>query len=994
MHLHGTWTIPYGVSFLDALAAGLIAATAGDERGLAGVTVLMPSRRACRSLREAFLRASNGAPLLLPRMAPVGDLDEQAVAAGLALGGESPLVGLAPPVPALSRDLVLARLIRAAGAEFAQSMDQAVRLAQALGTLIDEVGTEGCDLKALRTLLPDEYAEHWQRILAFLDIVIDVWPAVLQERGWLERADWRNRMLDAQAALWERMPPAGPVVVAGTLGTVPAVARLMAAVQRLPQGMLVLPALDRDMDEAVWQALDPAHPQFALKRLLERLDLPRAAVQLWPARTPPALQARGALLAEALRPPESTDAWQRLRGEPLPAAALEGLTLLDCADPQAEAETVALLLRSVLERPEGTAMLVTPDRDLARRVAAALGRWDIRIDDSAGRPLGSTPVGILLRLLAEAMTGEPTAVDLLALLKHPLAALGLAPVECRRRARLVERHLLRGPRRPGGVPGLLALLDRLGEDGGEALQPQRRGVPPAELRAMHGLLSALHGLLPAAWERRRLDEWLGLHIAAAEGLCTAPDEPGPERLWRMEDGIAAAELLHGLGEAAEAQALEAISPQDYAALVHTLLDTVTVRPDWGTHPRLAILGPLEARLAHADLAVLGGLVEGVWPAAPTADPWLSRPMRQSFGLPAPECAIGQAAHDFYLMSGANRLVLTRAAKAGGAPTVASRWLVRLGAVLDASGLKDAVDRGADWHAWTAALDAPEAVQPTAEPLPRPPLAARPDRLSVTRVELWRRNPYALYAERILRLSALDDLEADPTAAERGTAIHAVMDGFIRAFPDALPADARAQLLAAGEEAFASRLSSPALRALWWPRFVAMADWFLEAERARRAEGWHPHRTEARAEWALDDVPRPFTLTASMDRIDRHPRDGFAVIDYKTGTLPSQKDVASGARPQLPLEALLLEKAGTQVDGVPLRPVGELSYWKLGGGRQPGEIKPLKDLPELVRVAETLLRRLIADFADADMPYRYDPLGEVDAAYDDYAHLARAEEWRR
>lgn len=996
--LHGVWTVPYGVSFVDGLAAGLLAAVRDDPGGLAGMTVLMPSRRACRSLREAFLRASNGRPLLLPRMAPVGDLDEEAVAAGLAAGGDSPLAGLAPPVPALSRDLVLARLILAAGAEFAQSMDQAVRLAQALGALIDEVGTEGCDMAALAGLLPEDYAEHWQRILAFLRIVTDVWPQVLAEKGWLNRADWRNRLIDAQIALWQRFPPQGPVIVAGSLGIVPAVARLMAAVRALPRGMLVLPALDRDMPEDIWQALDPAHPQAALKTLLERLGMERREVQLWPAAVPAARQARARLLAEALRPPESTDGWQDLRIAPLPPEALEGVARLDCADPQAEAEAIALILRGVLETEAATAMLVTPDRALARRVAAALGRWDIRIDDSAGRPLGGTPVGLYLRLLAEAMAGDPGAVDLLGLLKHPLTAAGLDPAECRRRARLVERFLLRGPRVPGGVPGLLAALDRLEA---AVLAGDVRGPAPdgAEIAAMRNLLQAVADILPPVIpgaRRRSPTEWLGLHTEAAERLATGDTEEGAERLWRMEDGTAAAELFHALTEAVEDA--EPIGPGDYAALIHTLLDTVTVRPDWGTHPRLAILGPLEARLAHADVTVLGGLNEGSWPAAPVADPWLSRPMRQQFGLRAPEAAIGEAAHDFYLMTGAPQLYLTRAVKAGGAPTVASRWLVRLGAVLEASLLAPQLDRGLAWQSWAAALDAPEAILPAPEPRPAPPLEARPTRLSVTRVELWRRNPYGLYAERILRLSPLDAVEADPTASERGTAIHAVLDDFIRAYPDALPPDARARLLALGEEAFATRLSSPALRALWWPRFVAMAGWFLDTEAARRAEGWRPHRTEAKAEWALDGVPRPFVLTGTMDRIDMQQRGGFAIIDYKTGTVPSQAQVDSGARPQLPLEALLLREAGLVEDGRPtglrLGPVTELAYWKLGGGRVPGEVKTLKELDRLMLEAEQQLRGLIAAYADPAQPYPYDPLGEVDARYDPYAHLARAEEWRR
>jgi ATP-dependent helicase/nuclease subunit B len=976
------YTIPSDVPFLDALVAGLLASAGEDPLALARQTILLPTRRAARALRDAFLRASGGKPLLLPRLAPVGDVDaeELVLLDEDAEGGGG--LDIPPAVPELRRQLLLTRLVlgwgRARGSG-PLTAGQAVPLARELARFLDEVQSEGCDLKELASLVPEEHAEHWQESLAFLAILTDEWPRILAEIGCIDPAERRNRVLAAQAAAWRRNPPAHPVIAAGITGGVAAVADLLAVVAGLPSGAVVLPDIDRDIDAESWStiAADPAHPQHLLARLLQRLDIEPADLRPWPA---PGVAGGGRamrrrLIAEALRPAAQSHRWRALTG--LDATALDGLMRLDCPGPQEEASVIALLLRQRLEHEGETAALVTPDRGLARRVAAELRRWDIEIDDSAGVPLNKTPPGTFLRLVLDLARDSLAPLPLLAALKHPLAAGRMAPKAFRALVRRLEIAALRGPRPAPGIAGLRAAL----------------ATAPRELGAFIDRLErALAPLLAALLEREApVRALVAAHIAAAEALAASDTESGAARLWREPAGEAAAEFLAEL-----LQAVDTLPPLDgagYQALFEALLAGPVVRPRFGRHPRLAIWGLLEARLQHADLLILGGLNEGVWPPQAESDPWLSRPMRQQFGLPPPERRVGAAAHDFAQPLGAPTVVLTRALRVEGAPTVPSRWLLRLDTVLRAAGLEGRLGASVESLGWQARLDEPAEHIAVAPPEPRPPVAGRPCKLSVTQVESWMRDPYAIYARKILRLDALEPIDADPGAAERGNFIHAALDAFVRAFPNALPEDAERQLLALGTVAFGVALDRPGVRAFWWPRFERIARWFVALEHERR-QSLGEIRSELTGRLVLDGPAGPFELTAKADRLDRQRDGGLVLIDYKTGLVPSAKDVELGFSPQLSLEAAIAAAGG--FTGVAAAPVAALEYWRLSGGDPAGEIvAPAKDeasLRVLIAAAWQGLADLVARFDDAETPYRAQPRPEKAPRYSDYAHLARVKEW--
>ncbi|MCF8490632.1 MAG: double-strand break repair protein AddB, partial [Rhodospirillum sp.] len=967
-------TIPPGPPFLDTLARGIVATL--DQAGVRAedraedravpdplaatrVTVLLPTRRACRGLREAFLRVQGGTAALLPRILPLGDLEEDEAAAmdmlGPSVGG---LLDLPPALPGLTRQLLLTRLILARDGDMTPG--QAARLALDLGHLLDQAQTERVGLETLSALVPEDspLAEHWRQTLAFLGILTQVWPAILEDLGHLDPADHRDRVLAAQARAWRHHAPPGPVIAAGSTGSIPATADLLSVIASLPQGQVVLPGLDRTMDEASWDALEDTHPQAGIKRLLARLgvdrsevvdfsDVARVASGPQTARVASGPQtarvasgpqtARALLVGEAMRPAATSHAWRDLaarRGTF--TGALDGLTLIEAPGPRDEAAAIALILREVLETDGRTAALITPDRALARRVVAALGRWGLDVDDSAGRPLAQTPVGSFLRLAAEAVADQLGPISLLSLLQHPLAAGGEEPGAFRARLRLLDREVLRGPRPDPGFPGLRAAL--VERDMVERLGPW---LDRLEILAAP-FLAVMTG------EARPFAEILEPHMRFCEGLATSEEfgqpVPGASRLWVGDAGEAAARLASDLTEAAGH--LGPVEPRHYPALLDALMGGLPVRPRRDLHSRLSIWGPLEARLQRADITVLGGLNEGTWPAQMDTGPWMSRPMLQRFGLPQPERRVGLAAHDVAQALHAPEVVLTRSGKVDGTPTVPSRWITRLDAVVEAAGLKsdweDAKARGAALLAWARALEQPEgSPRRSVRPHPTPPLADRPRRLSVTRVETWMRDPYALYAEFILGLKELDSLEADPGAADYGTLVHAALERFAKDYPRGLPGDPEEILDRIGREVFADHMARPGVRAFWWPRFQRVAKWFADQERARRDRVVEVH-AELRGMLTLDGPGGPFTLTATADRIDVFTDGTLAVLDYKTGTPPARKEVDAGLAPQLPLEGGPASRGA--FPRVPPPPVSGLGFLEVRGGRGGGGMRPASGGP--------------------------------------------------
>ncbi|MBE88288.1 MAG: double-strand break repair protein AddB [Rhodospirillaceae bacterium] len=985
------YTVSANRSFVDVLAAGLINETADDQLRLANYTILLPTRRACRALTEAFLRQRGGAPLILPSLLALGDTDEECMALEETPGLD--LATLPPVMPDIRRILTLADQILAwrspASGEqgLVSTPGHALLLAGELARFLDQVQTERLSFEGLEALVPEDLAAHWQDTLEFLRHFTKVWPLEVQALGFLEPIERRNRLLEAKAEQWMASPPQSEVIAAGSTGSIPATADLLAVIAGLPLGRILLPGLDIHSDEENWSAVEreATHPQFAMANLLKRIPIERKEVKEWCVEGSPEAGSRHetpriSLLRESLRPAETTTAWQSL--DQIAPEALSGLSLLECANETEEAGVIALLLRHVLETNGKTGALVTSDRRLARRVAAALGRWNISIDDSSGIPLSETPPAIFMRLIAAMVEEDFAPVAFLAFSKHPLAAIGYETEHFRSLIRIFDRYILRGPRPSGGISGLRGVL----------ASADSRRLNEDTKHSLSALLDALERcVLPVielAKRKASLNEIVDAYIAIAESLSTTDTEAGAIRLWAGENGEALALFFAELRAAADAVLVR--SPTEYPAILEVLLGRHVVRPRHKKHPRLNIWGPLEARMQQADFLIIGGLNEGSWPREPNPDPWLSKPMLQRFGLPSPEQRIGLSAHDFAQAIAGPNVVLTRARKVDGAPTVPTRWLSRLRSVLTAAGHDVGLATPHQWIEWHQMLGRPKQTKRILPPAPIPPIAVRPKKLSVTRVEEWMRDPYSIYARYILNLRKLDPLEADPGAADRGTIIHEALDVFLRKHADHFPDDALTSLLDIGKTVFGASLGRPAIRAFWWPRFERIAEWFVEKERGRRA-GISQSLSEGRGHITISTANGPFTLTAIVDRIDRRAGGGMEIIDYKTGAVPSRKEVEYGYSPQLSLEAAIATSGGFEkMDG---GDVETLAYWRLTGGDPSGEIRTFtNDDGTLSTNALLGLERLLEVFSKAETAYQAIPAPAYRPRYNDFEHLERFREW--
>lgn len=968
------FTIPAHKAFADTLAIGLIRRFGREPMGLARGVVIVPTSRAARAVNDAFVRLSDGG-LLLPRIVAVGDPDLDEAVGPFFDPADAALVP--PAVDPLKRRLILARLLQ----ETRPGLDpaEAVRLAGDLARTLDQLQVEEIAPAALRAIdLSGELSKHWATALSTFEVALDRWPAELERLGAIDLVERRRRLLDRACRAWERASPARFVCAAGVTSPVPSVARLLRCVAGLPDGFVVLPGLATGLDEVAWDALGPhapdpvtgevrrsveTHPQFALKLLLDRMGVARAEVRPWRVASeldaPPA---RSKAIDSAMLPAILTHRWPTL---PKAERRFEGVTALEVATPAEEAQGIALKLREVLETPGRTAALVTPDRNLAARVAAHLARWGVAIDDSAGRPLSMLAPGTLLLAIVEAAGQRFAPMALLALLKHPL----VASTDPERRLKWLEgaRRLdlaLRGPRPAPGIEGIDAHL-ATGE-------PRTAGLREAA-RAWWDEAKACFAPIAAMAEGgdRPLDDHARLLREAATLLAG-------DAAWARADGRAAADLLTAL-ESDGGEGPRAVSAGALLPLMRSLLDEIAIRPPQGGHPRLAIYGLVEAQLQSADLVILGGLNEGSWPALPAPDPWLAPRIRTELGLPALERRIGLSAQDFAQGLGAREVLLTRSRRDGSGPTIPSRFWLRLEAL--AEGLEPA----AGLAGWARVLDTAPHV-PDSRPAPSPRVEDRPRKLSVTEVDRLKADPYAFYARRMLGLSPLDPVDADPSAAWRGTAVHSILEAWSKH-----DGHDPARLVARAHAMLDDTRTHPIVRALWRPRLIAAVEWIAGELAAQVAGGRQVLGVEEAGAIEIAGV----TLTGKYDRIDRLPGGGLGIVDYKTGKPPSPKAVAEGYSLQLGLIGLIAERGG--FDRIAGKATG-FEYWSLA---KKGEAFGYIQSPVGGRsgiAAEDFVGKAYNQFVEAaghwltgDRAFTAKLVPEM-APYAEYDQLMRRDEW--
>jgi ATP-dependent helicase/nuclease subunit B len=1004
------YTIPASTPFLPTLAAALLDgrlvpgyAPRQDPLTLADATIYLPNRRAARAFGFALLDALGQNATLLPRILPLGDIDEEA----LAFSEEADADELLPAIDPLRRRLVLTKLvlqwtrrltfaIGSADPLIAATPAAAIALADQLAHLFDDITLANIPFEEIKKAVPPNLDQYWEISRQFLEIAYQGWSAYLQEQNLLDPAVRRDKLLAREA---ERLAKStGPVIAAGSTGSLPTVANLLSVIARRPNGAVVLPGLDQNLDDESFDTIEgeksadggeiegsPGHPQFGLKRLLTRIGAKRAdVVPLVEALNP----RREKILSEAFRPAATTDRWKSRDEIASGGDPLADVTFVEAMEPREEALAIAIALRETLESKGATAALVTPDRALARRVAAELTRWNIAVDDSAGVPLAETEAGRFARLVATVATEGLAPVPLLAFLRHPLSQFAGEP----QAIDALEQAILRGPRPAPGAESFVRTIEdmrksdfhphdpraRLQQDDWENATKlaKRIGASLAPLTAFAERSSSLVKLIEAHREALSL---AGLDLAARA----------------HEDAKALAEVFDRL-RAAASDVFD-LSLADYADLFAELIADPPARPPFDPLARIRILGPLEARLQSVDRVIIGGLNEGTWPPEARTDPFINRPMRRAIGLDLPERRIGLSAHDLAQIMGAREIVLTRARRQAGAETVASRFWQRIAAIAPSRAWEEACKRGNAFIDFAQALDRPkEKSKPIAKPAPRPPRAARPKCLSVTEIGDLVRDPYTIYARHVLKLIPLEGIDADPGAAERGTVLHEALAAFAKAYPEKMPADAVARLLALGREAFEAYVDFPGTSAVWWARFERVAYWFAGEEAERRTRITKT-LAEVSGKIKLSIEGEPFTLAARADRIDLFADGSAAVVDYKTGAAPSNKEMCVGLAPQLPLEAAIARAGGFQ--NVPKgTSVSEIAVMRLSGGNPAGKAQPFvpgklfKSCDELADFNLAHLKNLLAAFAHEEQPYHPIPRPKWRLRYGKYDHLARIAEW--
>ncbi|HWU63446.1 MAG TPA: double-strand break repair protein AddB [Ensifer sp.] len=1039
-------SIPPGPAFLRTLAKGILegeivpsfAFDPARPEMLADVTVFVPTRRAARVLRSEFAMLLSHGSAILPTIRPLGETDDDS---GFFDASLPETLDLLPPIGPVAAALELARLITVwrnslpeavvnfhGGAPVIApaSPADAVWLAKELIALIGEVETAEIDWSNLDRLDTQDYASWWQLTLEFLKIAHVYWPARLEELNASSASRHRNAVLKAEVERLATAVHKGPVIVAGSTGSLPATARLIDAVSQLDGGAVVLPGLDIDMPAEQWDCLNPltdgsgidptifGHPQFGLARLLDVLDLKRDDVIAY-GEAEPAIQTRAKAVSLALAPSASTHLWPELKakiGDEAMASAFADVVLIEAANERLEATAIAVALKLALDESHSDnsqVALITPDRGLARRVVTELERFGIEADDSAGTPLNATPPGTLLKLLVESTLFPGDPVPIVSLLKHPLIRLGLPAETVSKAARLLEVHALRGGTGAVDISSLAPLLQAQVERAAASRhEPAWRAPLSASdhqlaLDVAQRIAAAVEPLVEALVRRmpgqglsitRGTGEWAERTGRTLEALVA--DEAGDvSALWTGEAGEALADLLSGVMEAPGGLAL---TGADWAGVLDALVAGVAVKPRAMSHPRVFIWGTQEARLQHVDTIILGGMNEGAWPQQAGTNPFLSRIMKIRMGLEPPERRAGQIAHDFQMASGMPRVIYSRALRSGSAPSVASRFLQRLTAIAGPALTQEMRARG-DYYLRCATLIDEGERQPLAQrPEPRPDPNLIPARYSFSEAGKLRRDPYAVYARRILRLDPVDPFNADPGVAERGTLYHAIIESFVGENIDSAHEDAMAAMNALADRIFAEADLPAHIEATWRPRFDETARAFLDWERKRQA-GLRQSFTEAKAAMEL---PGGFQLTGFADRIDI-TRAGVAdIIDYKTGSSPSLRQARTLIDPQLALEAAALQGGGFAEVGV--RDPGDLIYVRLRPGDRfktetvngdPASSRsktPPKTSAQLAEDAARELVKLLTLLKTGKRGFLSRVLPESAKIAGDYDHLARVAEW--
>lgn len=959
------YNVPYSAPFFKVLAERFLSAYKDKPLDLANVLFLVPNRRSQQNLKEAFLGANEMTPFLLPEIVPVYETDEDDVF--FENGGED-VANLPAAISPEERLFLFARMIAAQKDAYGiehMSYAQSLSLAAYLGKLIDDALSENLSFENLKSIVPEQYAAHWQINLDFLKIVTNYWPEILKERNLTDACARRNILLAKKAESWVKNP-ARKIVAAGIGVPFEALKGVVKALGDIENAEIYLYGLDKDMPKNEWDILSKTHPQYEKKELLAVLGAERSDVQNVAAKTN---ANREKFVSEVMREAETTDLWRFIKDDEDLKAGIKGVSLIEAEDGLSEALAIAIIMREVLETPSKTAALVTPDRNLARAVASALKRFGVEIDDSAGLPLHLAPIGIYLRQILDVLENDFSASSVAALLKNDLLKMGKSIRQIREDVEKAEYE----KRKPHYE---------------QDKNTQKQDTINETLKKAFEDMKALYEK-----DEVPLEVLVKTHIKLAEDLAQDDVSSGAQNLWRHEDGRACAAAIARILETSDTAGR--ISPKEYSAVFLTLLSLNAVRKPYGKHPRLKILGLIEARFCAYDVMIAGSLNEGVWPKALESDPFMSRAMKEAFGLPTSEKQAAQTADDLCGILNAKEVYLTRALRCEDAPTNKSKYWLRFETAVKALGL-EIEDASKPFYLNLAKqIDKTEHrtfIKPVA---PTPPVSARPREFSASTFKNWMQNPYDIYAHKILKLEPLEPLEAEADKSLFGNLMHRALEKFCRIYPAKFDENAEKTLRKLVKEELDSEEVDFSTKVFWSGMAEKMVIWFLKNAPVYRADIKHI-TPEVWGKMIFKAPAGDVVFKAKADHVDETVDGFYQIGDYKTGSFPENSDVVRGFEPQLPLEGLIASVGGFKdKDGkkLPPKPIKGLFYFALGDKIvRVGENKTT-DLQSVLAQTEEHIQKMIDVFDNENTPYLYNPNPRNTNDYSDYEHLARVKEWK-
>lgn len=923
--IKGLYTAPPGAPILRGVAHALARETQGDMDLARQAFILLPTRRALRILEENLLEAFGTPTVLLPKLMTIGDIELP----------DEENEGKPPPRPigGVERLYSLIPFIEAEG--FAKNGFEANwRMAQDIVKLIDLLQTEELGPEALDKIPYDQQAQHWQDSGGLFRTIAQKWLAHLKDTKRVNIAEARSLRIDRLIKGWRKKMPEHHVWLVGSTGSILAVRRLMHAVLDLPQGAVLLPGLDKEMDDAAWEILPEAHPQALLKSTLTTLGYDRREVRLWP---------------ESLTSEEKTKraAWLSQALSPLPQqniSAADNIAILTAGTLQEEVEAIAHLCAVELRtNPASTIVVVSNETSLPQRLAGILCLYGIDADASAGIPLSDTSLGMALSSFIRFLCPNVALADVWAALKHPQFA-PLWPWAERQETLAAVEDILRDPLRcPGAIEDVLPLLDPAFAKEAAMLRNEAR-------------------------KARSLPEWaafLRLHSPAFVKAGSVTGKLAAEAVERALDELAASRLPRPL------------PIKDAAGILCDTLLHLVCRPP-SIAPKIHVLGTLEARLIEADLAILQGLNEGNWPDAPRPSPFLSRGMRKEVGIPDSERQAALSGHDFQQAFLTDRVVLTRAVRDKDGPTLPARWWLRLKAITPPIIWHDMEDRGRIILAQRHALHRPDQLVSVSAPAPTASADTLYQPLSVTSLETWRYDPYSYWAKHIARLKKLDPLFPEISAATKGTVWHDLLKNFVKDFDPHAGNEHNGRLFdQTVDHVLAKHQLPPHRLRLWRARLAGLRDNMIVLENERR-EMAAPHSLEQDYEGVVDG----FKLRAKADRVDKEG-DRLTLSDYKTGAVPSMTDVKLGYACQLSLLALIVGK-----------PMAKLEYLQIKGGRVPPKSVELDWDDAFAAETQQGFSAWVRLFVENGQAFvsLADQGGDHHKKAQDYLHLARHQEW--